>query len=529
MFVLTPLFSAELNADLNVSGNLTDLAVRGAMQVLGGWVQLKGNQFEITSGAVKFNANSREPTLEIASEGSLRTPTGENVLVVLEAKGPISAPRINLASDTGLSHDELLLILTSSRSLTGRTLANRRGAGAFGDERFFLSPDSFSSFGSFIRNPASIDVPSFEPAYNPFSGQIEPSVVGRKNLAERLALVGSSTFGTVANSRTGVVYDLSRSLQLSAFAQSVSTQRDTALSADLTYTILSEQARLVDISFRGLGNTGETALLEAGRFGPASRIKNNRDSLFTIERDLSQYLVRQGYLSATVSAACAAGGEYCTKLEIAVNEGSRFTMSDYRVTGTGLPAVVEELIGPLVEAGEPARHDVLSEIERQVTIGLRNEGFIAARVAASFEPKSDSTTVTTVVDADPRQPISFVFEGNEEFSAEDFLNSIQLFERKRPFGNNTINLLVRNIERMYQERGYLYVNVQVTEDTSDPTRLTYFVRIREDLPARVRALEVKTPSDLPRSTLTRVMTELGYQDQIPLLEPEFTDSCYVAP
>jgi len=186
IFVLTPFFSAELNTNIRAGGTTVDPALSGSMQLLSGWVGLKGNRFDVTTGSLTFKPGTLTPHLEISSEGVLRAPTGESVLVILSASGPLTAPRISVSSDRGISQEDLLLLITASRSLTGRTMANRVGLQFGEDRRFFLSTDSFSSFSAFFENLTKIDTLSFEPTFNQYTGLVEPAVVARKNLTSRL-------------------------------------------------------------------------------------------------------------------------------------------------------------------------------------------------------------------------------------------------------------------------------------------------------------------------------------------------------
>jgi outer membrane protein insertion porin family len=521
IFVFTPFFTAELSADIRAQGTVATPALSGGMHVLSGWVGLKDNRFDITNGTIAFKPGSLSPFLELASEGPLRTSTGESILVMLEASGPLQNPRITLSSDRGLSHDELLVLLTSSRSFGRQTLANRAGMQFAKDQRFFLSEDTFSSVGAFFRSLTRIETLSLEPIYNPFTGSIEPALVAKKNIASRLALVGNSTFSTLPNSRAGVVYNLTPSVNVSGFLQSMPSRKQAALSSDLTYTILSEQSRFVDLKVEGLSAFERESILASAHLGLASRVRNTPETLNSIHRDIVHYMNQQGFLSAHASVECLEGEEYCSQLKIAIDEGPLYTIRNILFQGSPLPIPAQSIVKKIAKAGDSATSSVLDEVERRLVIALRNEGYISARVSPKYELTGDGDTVDLAVGGDSKQPISFVFTGNTEFSASDFLDSIQLFTRKRPFGNNTINLLVQNIERMYQERGYLFARVSYREDRSDPARLTYDVRITEEEPVPVRKLDLIGNTNLGLGRIKQVMKELGFAEEIELLKPSY--------
>ncbi len=521
IFVLTPFFSAELNSQIHAGGTISEPALAGSMQVLSGWVGVKGNRFDITSGGLTFKPGSIMPTIEIASEGTLRTATGENILVTLDASGPLQNPKIELSSDRGLSQGDILLLLTSSRRLGGSTQANKLGSQFNLDQRYFISQDSFSSVQSFFRNLTRIDTLSFEPAYNQFTGTIEPAVVARKNVSPRLTLLGESLFSSVSNSRAGGVYSLTPRLNVNAFFQTVSTQRSSIVSSDLTYTILSEQSEFVTFKVEGLKEFDEQSILASARLGTASRILNTDEGLRSIERQIENYMQDQGYRQASAAVSCTRGERYCYEILMRIDERDPSTITDVVFERDPLPETLIKMVQDTAPLGTLATSTITDTIERKVVLALRNDGFISARIAPSYRMHGSSSNVTLVVSADIREPISFVFKGNTVFSAKDFLDSIDLFSRRRSFGNNTIKLLVQNIEQMYQERGYLFVQVSYTEDRSNPERLTYMVTIAEEAPTKVQEVTISGNSSISRERLVEIMNQLGLADQTRLLNPTY--------
>ena len=345
--------------------------------------------------------------------------------------------------------------------------------------------------------------------YNQFTGSIEPALVARKDLSNRLSLVGESLFSTVSSSRAGVVYNISPDLSINAFSQTVSTQQNAIASSDLTYTILSEQAEFVSLNVLGTEQVSEDALLSAARIARTSRIKNNAESLSTIQRDMLNYLRDQGLLAADVEVTCSRAGEYCDELNIRLREGSPTTIKEVVTQSPLLPEKIATLIPKTAKVGSRATGDLLKEIERTLVIALRNEGYIAARVIPRYAQPDEHSETSLTISIEPGTPISFIFHGNSVFSANDFLDSIDLFSRKRPFGNNTIKLLVQNIEAMYHDKGYLFVQVTYSEDRSDPSRLVYSIQINEEAPTKVVNLRLLGNESLSLKRIKAVMKELG--------------------
>jgi outer membrane protein insertion porin family len=521
IFIVTPFLSAELNTNIRARGSISAPAIEGSMQILSGWAGLKGNRFDITTGGLTFKPPSLIPYLEIVGEGSLRAPTGESILVILDASGPLSSPKFSLNSDRGLSQSELLLILTSSRPLGDSTMKGRMDSQFGADQRFFISDTSFSSFRSFFKNLARIDVLSFEPAYNQFTGTIEPAVVARKNISPRLTLLGESLFSSVSNSRAGGVYSLTPALDINGFIQTVSTQKNSIISSDLTYTVWSEESRFVTITLEGLDRFSEQSILNAARLGSSSRVANTPESLSLVRNQVISYMNEHAFIAASAEVECISGDTFCRELKIRVHEGTPSVISAIVFEGDQLPPELKDKIESSVSPESLAAASRLAEVERALVLSLRGKGYIAARITPSYRHDPGRSSSTLIVTSELRQAISFTFTGNREFSADDFLNSIDLFSRKRPFGNNTITLLIQNIERMYQESGFLFVKVSHTEDRSDPERLVYNIAITEESEVKVRRVTFSGNSNLSRKQIINSLNSLGMKDQVNAMDPEF--------
>jgi len=521
IFIVTPFLSAELNTNLLARGNISSPSLEGSMQILSGWIGLKGNRFDITSGGLTFKPSSLMPHLEIVSEGNLRAPTGESVLVILDASGPLTTPKFSLNSDRALSQSDLLLLLTSSRPLGESSMKGRMDSQFGSDQRFFMSDTSFSSFKAFFQNLTRLDILSFEPAYNQFTGTIEPAVVARKNMSPRLTLLGESLFSSVSNSRAGGVYSLTPSLDINAFFQTVSTQKNSILSSDLTYTVWSEESRFVSIAVEGLNEFSKQSILNAARLGPSSRIANTQESLSLIQRQIVSHMQEHAFTSSATVVSCISGDAFCHDLVIKVQEGAPSSISTITFEGDALSSELVKKVQSIAPPGTLATASIIASIERSLVLALRSEGYIAARVTPRFRHDLPAASSTLVVTSELHEPISFVFTGNKLFTSEDFLNSIDLFSRKRPFGNNTITLLLQNIERMYQEEGYLFVQVSHSEDRSDPNRLVYRVTVNEDAQSAVRKMRLIGNEKLTREQIFSAMGSMGMKEQLSTVDDRF--------
>ena len=521
VFISSPFLSAELNTNLHASGTTSNPSLDGSMQFLSGWIGLKGNRFDINSGALTFIAPSLTPQISLSSEGALRASTGESITVLLEATGPLPSPKITLASDGGLSQNELLLILTSSRPIGESSLKARMNSGYGAQQRLFKGKGPLTSLRSFFQNLTRLDVLSFEPAYNQFSGAIEPAIVARKNISPRFNLVGESLFSSVSNSKAGGVFALTPSIDLNAFFQTVSTQKNSIISSDITFTILAKQSTLISYEIEGNDSFRKLDLLTAARLSPSSRIENSFSTLNLIEKQIVTFLSDRGYRHASAKVTCKIGEKFCQELKISIQEGAPSTVLGIVFDGDPLPATLVESIKHSAPLQGLATTEKLREIEENIVIALRNEGYIAARVSANFLDEENKPSAILRIKTDLQRPISFVFNGNKVFSAKDFLSSINLFTRKRAFGNNTINLLIQNIEQMYLMRGHLFVEVAYTEERDTKGRITYYISINEDSPIVVKNLSLQGNNSLSREKLKERMRSLGYDAYIEALSSKY--------
>ncbi|RMG39563.1 MAG: outer membrane protein assembly factor BamA [Candidatus Dadabacteria bacterium] len=518
IFILTNWLGAEFRADVHIGGTLDKPRISGTMNSLRGWLGLKGRRFEITSGEIRFSPATREPELNMLAETYVRSREGDNILVILEAHGPLTSPTIELSSDSPYSQKELLTLITTG----GRDIRQTRAGSAERDfEPLLLDAEDSSEsslLGALFSRLTSIDTLSLEPNYNRRRGVIEPQIIAQKNLSNRLAIIAKS-FISAANSESSLVlsYDLTDELNLAGMLQTVDNNQRDALALDLTYTILSSQKKLLEININGNKAISRGKLLTHLRLNNTSRIPES--ALDKIKRSIEDYYHNTGYMDAIALVKCELGGDYCKKLSITVKEGTIYTISKIIIRGENLPKFVNNIVD------QPAKNTVatrqyLTKIQNLVLHKLRSEGFIGARVSAEYK-KLRGSRAKLVLSVYSGAPVSFYFSGNTVFSANDFLNTINLFKRKQPFGANTINILIENIERLYREAGYLYATISYTRDVSTDNRINYRINIIEEERVPVSGVEFKGNKSLSSENLSKLIEERFPEFSDDILSPEF--------
>ncbi|NDC37087.1 MAG: hypothetical protein EBZ48_03435, partial [Proteobacteria bacterium] len=511
LFLLTNVASGEFSANIAITGNLGRPLVSGEVKTLSGWVGLKNRRFEITSGTLTFSQNTPKPTVALLGEAYLPSRTGEYILALLDVRGPLTGPKFKLSSDRGISESQILQLLTQSGTALRSTRANTVPDLFEDSSQGLLESLASIDLKRFWQGLTRIDSLSIEPVYNQLTGAIEPALVAEKKLARRLNLRGESSFGgTGSISRAKLVYDLARSLAAEGLIETDPTKRVNPLETNLILTVLSRNPQYLTISLEGNDTIASLDILEAIRITESSRVPTSE--LPRLETALRSYYRDQGYLQATVRAECVAEQDFCKTLVLNIHEGEPSLITGVTLSGDPLPEQIQKMVGTVSSQGR-ATARARERINNDWTAALRNEGYIGARVFTEYVQHPDRPGVDLNLDIALGRPVSFVFQGNTVFSAADFLETINLFKRKQPFGNNTIAILTQNIERLYREAGYLYASVS-SERLDDPRtdRVTYLVRIIEEQQIGVSAVNVLGMSGVTeeqiRSELQKANPEL---------------------
>ncbi|MCB0340451.1 MAG: hypothetical protein KDD53_12645, partial [Bdellovibrionales bacterium] len=272
---------------------------------------------------------------------------------------------------------------------------------------------------------------------------------------------------------------MNKSLSLIGRADAFTKQEQPSYGVDLNYTILASKNDFLNIEILGNHKFKNSELLSTLRLTSESRITPSQTD--TLKAALETFYRDRGLVNSKVQATCNAKGDFCVKLQFEVEEGQESRIRSILFEGDPLEPILPTETGRVLgHVGDTASKQLLNETVSYLTQRLRNEGYISARVKAEYLPIQGTADRNLLIKSDIGNPTSFIFHGNEVFTPEQFLETIRLFTRKQPFGRNTINILLENIERMYRREGYLYVaigsQVRMDEDTN---RTTYIVNIDE--------------------------------------------------
>lgn len=513
LFLVTNWAEAELKANLSLTGSSSAPILSGELEALNGWFGFRDTKFSLVSGSVAFKPELGVPLIDIIGQATLLSGLGESNSVILEARGAADEPRVVLSSDRGLTQREIIALLAAGggrSDLTRQATMSRFGIALSYRDISLLGQDGPLFGGNVLSRLTQIDSLSIEPAYNNTTGSIDPAVVATKRLTERLSLIGEGLFsGTVSESRARIDYEITNGLNLSGLVESNSLRQGTQLGVDLAFTIKSKERVPLTVTFFGNSSLRDSELLTY------AKIKRNRSARASQVRSMSRRVLtayqERGYRSATVSARCTTTAEPCSSVAIAIEEGPLHYVDDITFEGDDLASIIPPEIVAKLSDRSPATKRFEEEARLLVTRHLREKGFLASRVEASFRPSPQTVSSQTLllkIDVGPHHV--FAFEGNNAFSSEKLLEAADLLNRTVPFGNNSIALLTEKIAEQYRVAGYLNVAVSfrrevgtTTDTTPSRQEITYHIQITEGSKIRVKEVVFDGAEAIPVSELRR--------------------------
>jgi len=519
LFLITNVAAGEFAASISIAGTLGKPLVSGEVKTLSGWVGLKNRRFEVTSGVLTFSPTSPAPTVELLGEAYLPSRTGENILAMLEVRGPLTGPKFKLSSDRGIPESQILQLLTQSGTALRGTRASSVSDVFEDSSQGLLEALTAVDLRRFWQGLTRIDSLAIEPVYNQLTGAIEPALVAEKKLARRLNLRGESTFGgTGSISRAKLVYDLARSLAVEGLIETDPTKRVNPLETNLILTILSRNPQFLKIAIDGNDEISSLNILEALRISESSRVL--KSDLVRLEGALQSYYRDQGFLNAKVSATCSGDEQFCKALKLAIHEGEAFRIKTITTSGDSLPDSLRKQLRDVV-SNDIATARALERLKQSWISSLRNEGYIGARVFAEYRSLPGSAEVELDMDITLGRPVALIFRGNTAFSPADFLETINLFKRKQPFGNNTIAILTQNMERLYREAGYLYASISY-QRVEDPLaeRVTYLIDIVEEQKVKVASVQIEGVAGASVDQIKKLLTQSSPELAKEIFEPQ---------
>ena len=480
VFIITNIIEAELAANLQISGSSRQPLFKGEIQSLYGLINLQNSQLDLSRGSLIFAPQSNLPEVSALAETTAYSSFGEPVFIQLALSGPLNSVKAALSSDSNLNPQEILSLLTT-RAALNRTIQNTARTGFYQRKDFELLPPGQTSLRNLLSKITSLDSIAVEPAYNLRSGLIEPAVVAGKKISNKMSLQGQSFLGSSnASSRFNAIYKLNHKLSLIGSVETLSQRDNTGLGIDLSYNAIEKNPFDLKISIKSELPIERKKLLEDLRINRDSRIKV--EDLTSLKDSLMAWLNDSAYLTAEADVSCQAKESTCSSLFIEISKNHKFLVNQLDVLDEELPKdIIIEQIKNFTADNQEASREFRKILENEIILKLRNEGYIRSRIKSEYQITADNHAKLNIY-LTKGTPISIIFKGNTIFSPRELLDSINLFQRKNPFGSNTINILVENIEKMYRQKGYLFANIDFEYLPGQGNRDLYLININEELP-----------------------------------------------
>ncbi len=527
LFLISSLLEAELKGALTISGTLDKPAIKGKIETLYGWVGLRNSRFDLIEAQVALSPNQPEPILTVLADTNVINRIGEPVYISMEAHGPVNAPQISFDSDANLNQQEILTLLTTRGLYRTRSQSSTSIRERINDYQERKEQGLIKDFFSALTDLDSIAI---EPAFNNRSGLIEPSLTRTRQLSNQISLSSETFIGGGSNDTRFVAnYDFTPRLRFTALADTANAQKNTALEFNTSLTLLSRNRKYLDTTFKGNLGLSQDAILNHLRLNPSSRL--NEPDIAELTERLLKYYKSQGYFNAEVTLSCLAQLKYCQNLELNLDAKEQFKIINIEVIGDQIPDQIFNQTKKVIDSN--ASQKIKKDFTEELTTRLRSEGYLQARLDTKYLLSANHPQATLIVELELGQPVSFIFTGNQQFSVEELLEKTNLLKSRRLFGNNSLNILVKDIEKIYREAGYLFAVINTNQSLDQDNRLIIEITIIEEKPIQALAVEFK---GIEAELLAKLKKSIRKYDQDfadnffspkTILDEELENNCYV--
>ena len=499
MMILTNLFQTELKCNIHVGGSTLAPQINGMVKTISGHLAFTEHSFEITSGTIIFTKANPEGRIEILGETTVFNNAGNVENVFLEASGSLNNPYVRLTSSSNLSQGAIINLLMSAPASTKTSFSH----GVEFEEAFSLLPRKTKGFLGFLNSLTKIDSISIEPSQNTRTNSLQPIVVARKDLNERMSLIGETGLGSSeGSSKLKFSYALNPKISLLGVIDNNTTSKKNAVEGNAIFTIIPSKTRLTDITFKGNKNYDFYKLISELQINENSTIKN--DELDNLIELLRTFYHKQGYFDVEIFSKEQEKDGYISKIEFKIKEGNQHNISDIKLVSEkklkryNFTNLIHKTIG------QPATEQVKDELVKKMKDALKKGGYIGSTIRASYDKENDILNLKVYYG----NIIKIDFVGNTHFKEDELLDTIQLYNRKQPFGNNTIHSLIKGIKDLYIKHGFYDVKVRWKRSTA-PKSTTYLVNINEGTEFEIDKVELKGYQPLSKKKLNKELEEQG--------------------
>jgi outer membrane protein insertion porin family len=521
IFIQTNLLEAELDAKLSIIGTFAEPKIQGELNTLGGWFGMNNRQFDITTGKIVFGGIDNRAQIYLVGETIVRTRVGETTSVILEAKGPLDSPKIELTSDRGIPQSELLTLIATTQQGTLQNLGRRSGSAPL-SARDIFDFDLPYFVGNLFDDITRIDYFSIEPTYNALTASVQPSMVAEKRLFPNTFIRAQALFGgNFTASSLKLHRQFGQKYEVSFGIESASTNQNNAVTGDISYALLGGINPGLEVSIKGNEKINSDLIKSASRVSEFTLLSPER--LLTVQERVLTLYKDSGFINTDIKVSCQTeqnqtnlNKKKCTNVEIKINERAQSVIKEVLLIKLLSDKLrFRELYSGSIEK-LPASVGTLKKIKKTIVKHLRKLNYIRATVNVSFVDIPNSIDKILHLDIEPGKPLFLTFWGQHVFSEKELRKRMELFDETKSITTNTLRKGVEKIEQMYREEGYLVTGVSFDE-VDEVDRSFFHVYIQEEPQVLVDKVIVKGNKKITLKKLKNLVGDAAEN----FLHPEF--------
>lgn len=513
------------SANLNLGGDIDSPQLTGLISLEGGSIVFRNQKYTIEQGTLQFpDGAGAVPYLNLLAQSRI-----DDYDITLGLRGPIDKIEVDLRAEPNLSRSEILSLITTGRLDSGTLNTQGIVSSGVSSAASLLSEELISRQTERLLGLSSFKVdPVLKPNSNPAA-----RVTISKKLSRDLELTYSTNLSS-EQEQTGIIeYNLSsRFSALASITQggtgTSSSQSDTSLlfevrgrkrlgyrpiltpTMERAVTPKHPEAEVVVESPAGI-SIGRGVLRE---LIPVYRQGYTRPLARLGERNLLDYLQREGYFFATVRHRCEPVD--CTgsvpKLIYQIDSPKRYYLREIRLEGTDKLSK-SEVLGNLKSkearflGGLPVLKslpylggygrgltsiDMLREDAETIRGMMQERGYLRSSVdfkLAFTNDLSDPIVIFNVNEGLYFSVTSIDIEGNRQLSTERLKAALTLKEGS-PLAPSIVRNGLAELRNLYASEGYLdtKVELKVALEGAEAGKVRYL--IEEGEPAKIARIEV---------------------------------------
>jgi len=243
--------------------------------------------------------------------------------------------------------------------------------------------------------------------------------------------------------------------------------------------ILHPRASISRVYFEGVSGIEKTRLESLAATLKGEPLQDERLEKFS--SSLDALLSREGYRDYEIKLEVDSSPESHYAELTAVVEGK----IRQKISSITFPEQIPEEITSRLDAvtrqfiDDSVSSYNLDLLRQGLLVACREEGYLQANIESldivEITKESSEIRITLL----PGEPISIVFRGNEQFSAEELLAPLEIETRKVPFAPTAVKSLDRKIVALYQKAGFFRASTSMSALPARGLRKVYEITIEE--------------------------------------------------